>query len=109
MRSSRTRPAASSRRRPGSTRSSPPSTAVIRPGASGSDATAPDRPARIERQRPPAVTDQTPFDLELAASDDEAAQPGITRHVAVAIDAAGAGGARRYTYAVPANLADVVD
>ena len=29
------------------------------------------------------------------------------RHVAVAIDAAGAGGARRYTYIVPPELADL--
>jgi primosomal protein N' (replication factor Y) (superfamily II helicase) len=35
--------------------------------------------------------------------------PDAVRHVEVAIDAAGGGGARRYTYAVPPELADVAD
>jgi len=61
------------------------------------------------------VTDQPGFDLGSpqpagAPSDDAGPEAGpgdvAARHVEVAIDAAG-GGARRYTYAVPASLADL--
>lgn len=44
--------------------------------------------------------------LDLASAGDGSAGP-PARHVAVAIDAAGGGGARPFTYAVPASLADL--
>src|SRR3954452_10663222 len=61
------------------------------------------------------MTDQTVFDLapgiaDANPPDDPSADrtaPDAVRHVAVAIDAAGGGGARRYTYAVPPGLADL--
>jgi primosomal protein N' (replication factor Y) len=61
------------------------------------------------------MTDQTAFDLgtdpDVVAPDDPsgggASTAAAVRHVEVAIDAAGGGGARRYTYAVPASLADL--
>jgi primosomal protein N' (replication factor Y) len=68
------------------------------------------------------MTDQTAFDLDTApdavVAGDPAARPadppnapvpptGAVRHVEIAIDAAGGGGARRYTYAVPPTLADL--
>nr|MBA2718736.1 hypothetical protein [Chloroflexota bacterium] len=59
------------------------------------------------------MTDQPGFDLGATADDPEApatvATATAVRHVSVAIDAAGGGGARPYTYAVPASLADLVD
>ncbi len=67
--------------------------------------------------RPPSNDDgNAGSTLGLEASVGSAADPGgggaapagpATRHVAVAIDAAGGGGTRRYTYAVPAQLADL--
>lgn len=55
------------------------------------------------------MTDQIAFDLAgEPASRAPGDRPGDpVRHVAVAIDAAGGGGARRYTYAVPVALADL--
>ncbi|HXU86249.1 MAG TPA: primosomal protein N' [Verrucomicrobiae bacterium] len=54
------------------------------------------------------MTDQTAFDLGASPPPvTSVAGPGATRHVEVAIDAAGGGGARRYTYAVPPALADL--
>ena len=72
------------------------------------------------------MTDQTALDLGTdpgpgapgggpdGAGPDGAWPPGAalggppaTRHVEVAIDAAGGGGARRYTYAIPPALADL--
>ena len=47
--------------------------------------------------------------LEPAAEGREAASPRDARLVEVAIDAAGAAGARPYTYRVPAGLADLAD
>ncbi len=60
------------------------------------------------------MTEQPGFNLALdapgpgAAGHDDGVGPAI-RHVTVAIDAAGGGGQRAYTYAVPAGLADLVD
>jgi len=51
------------------------------------------------------VTDQ-PI-LELETDPPDRALDGTVRHVEVAIDAAGGGGSRRYTYAVPPALADL--
>src|SRR4051794_20481934 len=79
-RSSSMRPARSRRPRPTSKRSSAPSTPGTRPAASGSDLV------------PDAL-------LDVATS--------TARHVAVAIDAAGAAGNRRYSYLVPETLADL--
>src|SRR5712691_3722105 len=63
------------------------------------------------------MTDQPAFDLDTGvgaplapdAADGPAtdAADADARHVEVAIDAAGGGGARRYTYAVPPALADL--
>ncbi len=60
------------------------------------------------------MTEQPALDLDgpdpAPPRDGATAGPGdpaATRHVAVAIDAAGGGGARPYTYAVPASLADL--
>jgi primosomal protein N' (replication factor Y) len=51
------------------------------------------------------VTDQTI--LELETDPPNGAPDGSLRHVEVAIDAAGGGGSRRYTYAVPPSLEDL--
>jgi primosomal protein N' (replication factor Y) len=51
------------------------------------------------------VTDQTI--LELETDPPNRAPNGSLRHVEVAIDAAGGGGSRRYTYAVPPSLEDL--
>ncbi|HEX2755096.1 MAG TPA: primosomal protein N' [Candidatus Limnocylindrales bacterium] len=57
------------------------------------------------------MTDQTAFDLGTDPRNGEPGEPGEPgaplRHVEVAIDAAGGGGARRYTYAVPPSLANL--
>jgi primosomal protein N' (replication factor Y) len=53
------------------------------------------------------VTDQPTFELEPLAGGPPSPDTDPVRHVAVAIDAAGGGGARRYTYTVPPSLADV--
>ena len=90
--------------------------AATRPAASASDAGPPDaRPPQSPSELARAMTDQTAFDLETepdaaAADGATSAQPSdgvAVRHVEVAIDAAGGGGARRYTYAVPPSLADL--
>jgi primosomal protein N' (replication factor Y) len=51
------------------------------------------------------VTDQTI--LELETDPPNRAPDGSLRHVEVAIDAAGGGGSRRYTYVVPPSLEDL--
>src|SRR6185503_10090232 len=79
--SSSTRPARSSGRPRRSTGSSPRSTCGTRTAASGSS--------------------RAPMDVILDVPTSAA------RHVAVAIDAAGGAGNRRYTYAVPPELADL--
>ncbi len=55
------------------------------------------------------MTDQLFFDaLGQPAPAGRSSGDGESRHVEVAIDAAGAGGGRRYTYLVPSTLADLV-
>jgi len=53
------------------------------------------------------VTDRASLDLEPPADRPDPPGSGVARHVEVAIDAAGGGGSRRYTYAVPPSLADL--
>jgi primosomal protein N' len=55
------------------------------------------------------VTEQPSFALEPMAGGPPSGAADAVRHVAVAIDAAGGGGARRYTYTVPPSLADLAD
>src|SRR4051794_37692638 len=83
------RPAKSSERPNGSTRSSPRSTGGTPGGRSGCD----------------AVTGQGT--LALDAETTSPVGRGGERLVEVAVDAVGAGGARTYTYAVPERLADL--
>ena len=53
------------------------------------------------------MTDQASLELEPASDSAPSSASGTGRHVEVAIDAAGGGGARRYTYAVPPALSDL--